>query len=176
MSAQSPIISCSRSPREPLMAVGRVCHHGPNLDVALWLPMPHQIHEIDRSVGHDLSPVHEHIWNIGICPVSSAPPFGKGKAEGFHRQSIKTVPQLRIIFDLFDQLHAKSSFGLFVLSIIPEIRPQCKMCPYSFMIVPSVEMTTTCHGINLPLACNAAFAACSNPPQQGTSIRTIVTL
>ena len=43
-------------------------------------------------------------------------------------------------------------------------------------ILPSVEMVTTCHGINFPLCCNAAFAACSSPPQQGTSIRTMVTL
>ena len=43
-------------------------------------------------------------------------------------------------------------------------------------ILPSVEMVTTCHGINFPLCCNAVFAACSSPPQQGTSIRTMVTL
>ena len=43
-------------------------------------------------------------------------------------------------------------------------------------ILPSVEMVTTCHGINFPLCCNAVFAACSSPPQQGTSMRTMVTL
>ena len=43
-------------------------------------------------------------------------------------------------------------------------------------MVPSVEMVTTCHGINFPLCCRAVFAACSSPPQQGTSMRTTVTL
>lgn len=43
-------------------------------------------------------------------------------------------------------------------------------------IFPSVEMTTTRHGINFPLVCNARFAACSIPPQHGTSIRTMVRL
>ena len=43
-------------------------------------------------------------------------------------------------------------------------------------ILPSVEIVTTCHGMNLPLACSAVFAACSKPPQHGTSMRTTVTL
>ena len=43
-------------------------------------------------------------------------------------------------------------------------------------ILPSIEIVTTCHGINFPLFFKAVTAACSNPPQQGTSIRTIVTL
>ena len=34
---------------------------------------------------------------------------------------------------------------------------------------------TTCQGMNLPLACNAFFAAISSPPQHGTFMRTIVT-
>ena len=42
--------------------------------------------------------------------------------------------------------------------------------------LPSVEIVTTCHGINLPLSCNALFTAFSIPPQQGTSILTILTL
>ncbi len=42
-------------------------------------------------------------------------------------------------------------------------------------IFPSIEIVTTCHGINFPLACSAFFAAISKPPQQGTSIRTMVT-
>ena len=37
-------------------------------------------------------------------------------------------------------------------------------------------MVTTCHGMNFPLFCKAAFAACSSPPQHGTSMRTMVTL
>ena len=41
---------------------------------------------------------------------------------------------------------------------------------------PSTEMVTTCHGINFPLACRAFLAASSSPPQQGTSILTIVKL
>ena len=47
---------------------------------------------------------------------------------------------------------------------------------YYSKILPSVEMVTTCHGMNFPLACKACFTACSNPPQQGTSIRAMVTL
>ena len=43
-------------------------------------------------------------------------------------------------------------------------------------IFPSMEMVTTCHGINFPLACSAFFAAISKPPQQGTSMRRMVTL
>ena len=43
------------------------------------------------------------------------------------------------------------------------------------MIRPSSEIVTTCHGMNLPEACNAFFAACSRPPQHGTSMRTMVT-
>jgi hypothetical protein len=43
-------------------------------------------------------------------------------------------------------------------------------------ILPSVEIVTTCQGMNFPLAISAAFAARSSPAQQGTSIRTIVTL
>lgn len=43
-------------------------------------------------------------------------------------------------------------------------------------ILPSVEIVTTCQGMNLPLFCSAVFAACSSPPQHGTSIRTTVTL
>ena len=37
-------------------------------------------------------------------------------------------------------------------------------------------MMTTCQGMNLPLACSAFCAASCNPPQQGTSMRTMVTL
>ena len=43
-------------------------------------------------------------------------------------------------------------------------------------ILPSVEIVTTCHGMNFPLCCKAVFAACSSPPQQGTSIRTTMML
>ena len=42
-------------------------------------------------------------------------------------------------------------------------------------IFPSMEMVTTCHGMNFPLVCSAFFAAISKPPQQGTSIRRMVT-
>ena len=47
---------------------------------------------------------------------------------------------------------------------------------YSPCSVPSVFTVTTCQGINFPLACRARFAAFSMPPQQGTSMRTTVTL
>ena len=50
--------------------------------------------------------------------------------------------------------------------------PNC----YPSIILPSVEMVITCHGMNLPLACRARLTAFSIPPQQGTSIRTIFTL
>ena len=42
-------------------------------------------------------------------------------------------------------------------------------------ICPSMEIVTTRHGRNFPLACSAFFAAISKPPQQGTSMRTMVT-
>ena len=42
--------------------------------------------------------------------------------------------------------------------------------------LPSVAMTFTCHGMNLPLAFSAFTAACSRPPQHGTCMRTIVRL
>ena len=45
-----------------------------------------------------------------------------------------------------------------------------------YMIFPSVEIVTICHGINFPLALRASVAAFASPPQQGTSIRTIVRL
>ena len=41
---------------------------------------------------------------------------------------------------------------------------------------PSTVTVTTCHGMNFPLCWSAFFAASSSPPQQGTSIRTTVTL
>ena len=41
---------------------------------------------------------------------------------------------------------------------------------------PSTETVTTCHGMNLPLARSAAFAAASSPPQHGTSMRMTVRL
>ena len=44
------------------------------------------------------------------------------------------------------------------------------------IILPSREIVTTCQGMNFPLAFSAVSAACCNPPQQGTSIRTMVTL
>lgn len=47
---------------------------------------------------------------------------------------------------------------------------------YQSNIFPSTETVTTCQGMNFPLSCSAFFAACSKPPQQGTSMRTTVTL
>ena len=46
---------------------------------------------------------------------------------------------------------------------------------HSSIIFPSLDMTTTCHGMNFPLARRAFSAARCNPPQQGTSMRTMVT-
>ena len=43
-------------------------------------------------------------------------------------------------------------------------------------ILPSTEMVTTCQGINFPLSRRAFSAAICRPPQQGTSIRAMVTL
>lgn len=53
---------------------------------------------------------------------------------------------------------------------------RCTRISCQSSILPSVEIVTTCHGINFPLFCNAVFAACSKPPQHGTSILTTVTL
>ena len=44
------------------------------------------------------------------------------------------------------------------------------------MIRPSVVIVTTRQGRRLPLSSIARFAARSIPPQQGTSMRAIVTL
>ena len=49
-----------------------------------------------------------------------------------------------------------------------------KSSPHQSKIRPSVEMVTTCQGMNLPLARKAWVAACWMPPQQGTSMRTMV--
>ena len=43
-------------------------------------------------------------------------------------------------------------------------------------ILPSREIVTTCQGMNLPLPLRAVSAARCSPPQQGTSMRTMVTL
>ncbi len=43
------------------------------------------------------------------------------------------------------------------------------------LILPSAVTVTTCQGRNLPLAIMALLAAFSIPPQQGTSMRTMVT-
>ena len=43
-------------------------------------------------------------------------------------------------------------------------------------IRPSVEIVTTCHGMNLPDAISARLTAFSSPPQHGTSMRRILTL
>ena len=47
---------------------------------------------------------------------------------------------------------------------------------YRPTISPLVEMVMTCWGIILPLWCSAVRTAFSSPPQQGTCIRTTVTL
>ena len=47
---------------------------------------------------------------------------------------------------------------------------------HSKSILPSTEMLMTCQGMNFPLACKAFLAASLSPPQQGTSIRTMVML
>ena len=51
-----------------------------------------------------------------------------------------------------------------------------KYCNHSSLSLPSTVTVTTCQGMNLPLCWSAFFAAVSNPPQQGTSMRTMVTL
>ena len=54
----------------------------------------------------------------------------------------------------------------------PETAGPCRQS----LIWPSVVMVTTCQGRNFPLAWMARFTASSIPPQQGTSMRTMVTL
>ena len=52
-------------------------------------------------------------------------------------------------------------------------------CSYAYsriMVRISQRTVATCHGMNFPLCRSAFFAASSSPPQQGTSIRTTVTL
>ena len=48
--------------------------------------------------------------------------------------------------------------------------------PQSRMMRPSTEMVIVCQGMNFPLFFKAVTAACSIPPQQGTSMRTMVRL
>ena len=66
-----------------------------------------------------------------------------------------------------------------IISVLSVSDVQATWLPLSISqsrILPSVEIVTTCHGMNFPLCCKAVFAACSSPPQQGTSMRTTVTL
>ena len=62
-----------------------------------------------------------------------------------------------------------------ILPRFPPKRYRSARCIQS-RIFPSMEMVTTCHGMNFPLVCSAFFAAISKPPQQGTSMRRMVTL
>lgn len=93
------------------------------------------------------------------------------------------ITQIRLLRSKFDYfLSACSTSSLLYLSISLEdgicqaISISFKTPPAYSNILPSVEMVTTRQGINLPLICKAFFTACSIPPQQGTSIRTTVTL
>ena len=54
--------------------------------------------------------------------------------------------------------------------------PLFVFCYLFSRIRPSMPMVTTCQGMNRPLAFRAWVAACSRPPQQGTSMRTMVRL
>jgi hypothetical protein len=62
-------------------------------------------------------------------------------------------------------------FSLWISHAAPTAAPD-----YSSNILPSVRMVKTCHGIHFSLFCSAVLAACSRPPQQGTSIRSTVRL
>ena len=60
---------------------------------------------------------------------------------------------------------------------IPEIRITMQYSAAYSLTFPSTVNVTTCHGINFPLFFSAFIAACSSPPQQGTSIlRTVMLL
>lgn len=87
---------------------------------------------------------------------------------------------IRSVFaDLSKLLQVKftSAFAIIQLTRITSDfhEPTCQV-DYSSIILPSVEITTTCQGINLPLCIRAFFTAFSIPRQQGTCIRTTVTL
>jgi len=69
------------------------------------------------------------------------------------------------IFSLEDSPYFLRSYSVEMISVLP----------YS-TILPSVDMVTTCQGINLSWACNARITALSKPPQQGTCMRTTVML
>ena len=105
---------------------------------------------------------------------------GSYPAEIFPYVGITQIRYDRSKFDYF--LSACSTSSLLYLSISLEdgicqaISISFKVPPAYSNILPSVEMVTTRQGINLPLICKAFFTACSIPPQQGTSIRTTVTL
>ena len=83
-------------------------------------------------------------------------------------QFVQTLPTAyRTRADLSANIKSQKrqqSFLAFVLSF------------YRSRMRPSVEKVTTFHGMNLPLFFRAVMAACSSPPQQGTSMRSTVTL
>lgn len=128
--------------------------------------------------------------SISLSPLSAdsknrgAPHFGisprPSSASIFPYVGITQIRYDRSKFDYF--LSACSTSSLLYLSISLEdgicqaISISFKTPPAYSNILPSVEMVTTRQGINLPLICKAFFTACSIPPQQGTSIRTTVTL
>ena len=66
----------------------------------------------------------------------------------------------RFVGDVFDLIHKSTLLSSVQLSSTR----------------PSVDSVTTCQGRNLPLFFSAVTAACSIPPQQGTSMRTTVRL
>ena len=85
--------------------------------------------------------------------------------KGFHAQKIDCQ-----VFNLTASVSLSSGLR----SLYPCSAPDNLF--YSSFSLPSSVTVTTCHGMNFPLFFRAVTAARSNPPQQGTSMRTTVTL
>ena len=102
--------------------------------------------------------------------VDSRPPTGRMRAQmralqGWGAQHVDSRPPTG---RMRAQMRALQGWGAQHVDLRPA-------APYP-RTRPSVEMVTTCTGSCLPLACTAARAARSRPPQHGTSMRSIVTL
>ena len=120
--------------------------------------------------------------------IYTGPPLAADR-ESLFWMNVKTIPSVdknalngRNVLPLLDTAPTKPIRALMILSPCIFLQTSIFQMPafrtdnpvYS-KISPSMEMVTTCQGRNFPLSCIAFFAAISSPPQQGTSMRTMVT-
>ena len=146
-------------------------------DAAFWM----QLHEDMRQAGFFIKTVEDSCENFAVIDqeiiwYGNIHLLGKEKVEdNIMRVKDKKLQlsywnwrlnKYQIIWNL--KISRKFALGDFLV--------RKNRNSYYSNIFPSTEMVTTCHGINFPLFCRAVFVAASNPPQQGTSIRAMVTL